>query len=283
MPDIRERFRPRRRFGQNFLVNQGAIGQIIVAFRPAASDLVLEVGPGRGALTRPLLGRVERLAAVEIDTDLASALRESLIPLAPRGALQVIQADILSVDLSTLLADLGVRDGRDARVIANLPFNIATPVLLRLLEHRSGIRDLLVMIQREVAGRIVADPGGRDYGGLSVLCQVYSSVERVLRLRPGSFRPIPKVQSEVIRMVPRRPEEAGGAPLPDPRSLSRLLRVCFAQRRKTLLNNLSAFIPAGPAGAALRCCRLDPRARPETVTVAEYLALHSFLAGTGAL
>jgi len=283
MPTTRERFRPKRRFGQNFLVNQGAIDQIVAAFRPSNSDLVLEVGPGKGALTRRLLGRVGRLAVVEIDRDLARELRGSLTSPDTPGALLVIEGDILSIDLAALFGELGADSGRGVRVIANLPFNIATPVILRLLEQRPRVRDLLVMVQKEVAARILAAPGGRDYGGLSVLCQVYASVERVLRLRPGSFRPIPRVQSEVIRLVPRGPEECAGEALPDPRSLSRLLRACFAHRRKTLLNNLAVLIPAATAEALLTRCRLDPRARPETVTVDGYLALHSLLAGTGAL
>ena len=295
-----ERFHPRRRWGQNFLVNRGAIEAILAAFRPGPDDLVLEIGPGRGALTRGLLGRVARIAAVEIDPALVAELRgdagspgleraSAAGPGTPGsggahasgpGGLEIIEADILEVDLAALLARLGATPARPARVIANLPYNIATPILLRLLGQRALLRDLLVMVQREVAERIASPPGRKTYGGLSVLCQAGARVEKVLRLRPGSFRPRPRVESEVLRLVPLGPGGAaggdpGGAAAGDPGALAELLRVAFEQRRKTLLNNLARLPGCGPAGAErlIRAAGLDPDARPEHVPVAGFLAL----------
>lgn len=270
------RFAPRRRFGQNFLVDEPALGRIIAAFAPAADDVVLEIGPGEGALTRRLIGRVGQLIAVEIDPRLSAHLREVLLPEAPPGRLSIVEEDILAIDVPSLLAKGGAGATRRARVIANLPYNIATSVIVRLLPHRDLVRDLLVMVQREVAARILSPPGRRSYGGLSVLCGACARIESVLRLGPSSFRPRPKVSSEVIRLTLRDP---GGTASRDPQALSALLRVAFEQRRKTLLNNLSRLpFPAGVLGAA-RARKLiaragqDPAARPEQVPVEGFLAL----------
>ena len=258
MRDTPHRFRPVRRLGQNFLVNQGAADTIIAAFRPRPDDLVLEVGPGRGALTRRLAGRVSRLVAVEI-----------------------VQADVLDLDLAALLTRLGATTARRARVIANLPYSIATTVILSLIVESPLLSDLLVLVQREVAERIASPHGRKSYGGLSVLCQARARVETLLRLRPGSFRPIPKVESVLVRLTLHHADEegsvtGGAATL----TLETLLRAAFAQRRKTLLNNLARLQrpgggPIGPAGAAdvIRGAGLDPRARPEEIPVGGFLAL----------
>jgi 16S rRNA (adenine1518-N6/adenine1519-N6)-dimethyltransferase len=276
MPVRSEGFGARRRFGQNFLVNEGAIERLVAAFAPRSDDLVLEVGPGKGALTRRLAGRVAALAAVEIDRGLAALLRDTLAAGAPEGHLLIIEGDILEVDVGALLATLGAREGRPARVIANLPYNIATGVILRLLRESRLLEDLLVMVQREVAARILSPPGRRTYGGLSVLCQAFSRAESVLRLGPGSFRPRPRVDSEAIRLTLRDP---GGTASRAPQALSDLLRVAFEQRRKTLLNNLVRLpAPGGSLGAKgaaalIRRARLEPGSRPEAVPVEGFLAL----------
>jgi 16S rRNA (adenine1518-N6/adenine1519-N6)-dimethyltransferase len=261
--------RPRRRFGQNFLVNPGAIDTIVRIFRPAPEDLVLEVGPGRGALTRRLAGRVARLAAIEIDPDLAAALRRDLETPGSEGRVRIVRGDVLRIDLEALLRDLGAGPGRPARAIANLPYNIASAVLLRLLSLRRLLSDLLLMVQREVAARILSPPGRKTYGGLSVLCQAQARVESVLRLRPGSFRPAPRVESEMIRVVPL----PTGAP--DTAGLEAVLRAAFASRRQTLLNNLARLRGVGPAGAGriIREAGLEPGMRAEQVPVAGFLAL----------
>ncbi len=294
MRDQPSGFRPQRRWGQNFLVNEGAADHIVAAFAPRAADLVLEVGPGRGALTRRLLGRVERLAAVEVDPRLADRLRQELAgpgPSRPAGgatAVDVVAADILEIDLEALLRRLGAAPDRPARVLANLPYNIATAVILRLLEHAALLRDLMVMVQREVAERLRAAPGGRDYGGLSVLCQSRARVEAILRLRPGSFRPIPRVESEVVRLTlfPAAGEGAHAAAGSTSPALPRLLRAAFAQRRKTLLNNLAGLSradgpPLGAAAAAalIAAAGLRPGMRPQEVPVDGFLALAARLRG----
>ncbi len=276
MPRTPLGFAPRRRFGQNFLVDEGALDRIIAAFAPRAEDVVLEIGPGEGALTRRLVGRVGSLMAVEIDPRLATHLRDVLLPAAPRGQLAIIEGDILAIDVPALLTGGGAGAARRARVIANLPYNIATSVIVRFLPHRDLVRDLLVMVQREVAARILSPPGRKSYSGLSVLCGAYARIESVLRLGPASFRPRPKVSSEVIRLTLRDP---GGTASREPHALGALLRVAFEQRRKTLLNNLIRLPFSGGTLGAARARRLiaragqDPAARPEAVPVEGFLAL----------
>ncbi len=269
-----------RRWGQNFLVNQGAADSIIAAFRPARDDLVLEVGPGEGALTARLAGRVARIAAVEIDPDLAEGLRRRLAETAETAGIEIINGDILRADLGAIVSSLGATPATPARVIANLPYNIATAVILRFLLERAPVRDLLVMVQREVAERILSPPGRKSYGGLSVLCQVHARVEPVLRLRPGSFRPRPKIDSEVIRLTVRDP---GPTVSRDPDALPALLAAAFAHRRKTLQNNLARLPRDGPrrgdalGGAAaadlIRKTGLEPSDRAEALSPADFVRL----------
>ncbi|MEK7282251.1 MAG: 16S rRNA (adenine(1518)-N(6)/adenine(1519)-N(6))-dimethyltransferase RsmA [Acidobacteriota bacterium] len=273
------RLQKRRRWGQNFLVNQGAADAIVAAFRPRADDLVLEIGPGKGVLTRRLLGRVRALLAVEIDPDLVAFLRSETG--GPPG-LEIVAADILEADLRALLLRLGAAPEGRARVIANLPYNIATAVILRLIGERALLRDLLVLVQREVAERIASPPRRKTYGGLTVLCQAHARVETLLRLRPGSFRPVPKVDSELVRLTLYAPDEEAARPggSPPPGALEGLLRTAFGRRRKTLLNNLASLpgprgVPIGgeQAGRVIRAAGLDPGARPEEVSVEGFLAL----------
>lgn len=283
-------FRPKRRWGQNFLVNQGAADLLVAGFAPRPDDLVLEVGPGRGVLTRRLLGRVARIAAVEVDPLLAAGLRRDLASpaAAARGGaatvLEVIEADILGTDLRRLLLDLGAAPARSARVLANLPYNIATAVILRLLDEAALLRDMMVMVQREVAARLLATPDTRPYGSLTVLCQARAAIDSILRLRPGSFRPVPLVESEVVRLT-LLPGAAG----PADAALAALLRTGFGHRRKTLLNNLARLRrPGGGAlGAAgatdlIRSAGLQPGMRPQEVPVRAWVDLAARLpAGTG--
>ena len=259
----RSRRATQRRWGQNFLVNRGAAERILAAFAPGPEDRVLEIGPGSGALTRGLAGRVERVLAVEIDPALAEPLGRILAPHVETGALSIVAADVLEIDLDAVLRQLaGPRPG-GVRVLANLPYNISTAVILRLLECRPHLKDIMVMVQREVADRIVSPPGRKSYGALSVLCQTRARVDTILRLGPGSFRPVPKVESAVIRleMLPFTPGE-------DFASLSLLLRAAFRHRRKTLLNNL-ADLPLSPAAGGpaelLRRAGIGPRTRAEEI------------------
>jgi 16S rRNA (adenine1518-N6/adenine1519-N6)-dimethyltransferase len=278
MRDTPSRLHAPKRWGQNFLVNQGAADTIVIAFQAKPADLVLEVGPGRGVLTRRLAGKVAKLLAVEIDPDLAAPLAAEL---GSTSSVEIVRADILDLDLRPLLLAMGAQPARRVRVIANLPYSIATAIVLRLIDERQLLADLLVLVQREVAERIASPPGRKSYGSLSVLCQAHARVETLLRLKPGSFRPIPKVESELIRLTLAPPDEAGPPPAAaTPYTLETLLRTAFGQRRKTLLNNLArlpgprgAAIGAGVAQTLIHSAGLDPGARPEEITVDGFGAL----------
>ena len=276
-----EAHRPRRAWGQNFLVDARAVGIIVRAFEPRPDDRVLEVGPGRGALTRMLAPLVGRLLAVEVDPALAAGLRDSLLPALPEGRLEILEADILAVPPETWLERLGASAEQPARLLANLPYNIATAVILALLPLHPAIRDLMVMVQREVAERIAAPPGGKEYGSLSVLCQTWAKVSPVLRLPPGAFTPRPKVESEVIHLVLRDP---GGAAGRDRDGYARFVRAAFTARRKTLHNNLAGIASTtgaggahclGPEGARrlTAAAGVDGALRPEQVPVTGFQAL----------
>jgi len=263
-----------RAWGQNFLVNEGAADTIVKAFRPSSADRVLEIGPGRGVLTRRLLGRVERLKAVEIDPVLSESLREEF---GDHEGVAIVTSDVLKIDLPAFLREMGATPERRARVIASLPYSSATAIVLKLLGERDLIGDLLIVVQREVAERIASRPGGRTYGSLSILCQSSARVETLLRLKPGSFRPIPKVESMLVRLTLDPPATPGAGP---PGSLEALLRVAFGQRRKTLQNNLArlpgpngTFLGVPGAAELIRRAGLDPRARPETIPVEGFKAL----------
>lgn len=231
---------------------------------------MLEVGPGHGALTEAIISRVGRLLAVEIDPALAGELIERLEHFRVGGRLEIIEGDVLALGLGRLLQRLGATE-YPVRLIGNLPYNIATAVILSGLRHAHMLADLHVMVQREVADRILATPGRKSYGSLSVLCQAYARIDRILRLRPGSFLPRPRVESQVIRLIPH----SISGDLPPFDDLSVLLRAAFDQRRKTLQNNLSRMAPRGSDDVEswIRSAGLDPRARPEAIPVEGYVTL----------
>jgi 16S rRNA (adenine1518-N6/adenine1519-N6)-dimethyltransferase len=252
----------RKRFGQHFL-EAAWVAKVIRAIDPQATDRFIEIGPGRGALTRPLLERAESVMAFEIDRALAAELQGL------HANLTVVPGDFL--DSGSMLVDGG---GRPLRVAGNLPYNVASPVLFKLLDlYRADVPfvDATVMLQREVAERVVAGPGGREYGVLSVLVQHTADVEILLRLPPGAFRPVPRVQSALVRLVFReaRPKPAS------PERFVRLVRAIFTRRRKTLANALLAFDDPRvlSAGDALVRSGLDARRRPETFSIADLVRL----------
>lgn len=256
---------PRKRFGQHFLADEAVTDAIVRAIRPQAADAMVEIGPGLGALTRPLLERVERLAVIELDRDLATRLR-------PWAKLHVLEADALKVDFGALArTDFG---GAPLRVCGNLPYNISSPILFHLLAFASAIRDQHFMLQKEVVDRMVAAPCHKDYGRLSVMLQWRYAMDRLLDVPPEAFAPPPKVQSAVVRMLPR----AEFARL-DVAAFSELVRVAFSQRRKLLRHTLGRWLEErGFAG------RFDVQRRAEEVPVAEYVALAQAaqaLAGAG--
>jgi 16S rRNA (adenine1518-N6/adenine1519-N6)-dimethyltransferase len=252
------RVKARKRFAQHFLEPAWA-AKLVAVINPAPGDRFIEVGPGRGALTVPLASRVDRVLALEIDRDLAAALRARALP-----NVDVVAGDVLMANLPALASHLG---RAPVRVVGNLPYNISSPILFRLLEASVGghLRDATVMLQKEVADRLVASPGTRDYGVLTLSTALWADVHRLLALPPGAFRPAPKVHSAVVRLSFRPPP----ATVRDPEAVVELVRAVFLQRRKTLANALAPLAEGRgiKAAAALEAAGIEPRRRPETLTL----------------
>ena len=253
----------RRRFGQHFL-EPAWVARLISALDPLPTDSFLEIGPGRGALTAALAPRVRRVIAVEIDRDMAAAL-----PAHAPGNVDVVTGDFLDVDLDALLRG----EMEPVRVVGNLPYNVSSPILFRLLaaaDDGRRFRDATVMLQKEVADRIVAEPGERDYGVLAIQTALVADVERLLILPPGAFRPPPKVTSAVVHLRFRPPAAAV-----DRAMFERVVRSIFLHRRKTLLNALRPMAEhsARSAEEVIARASLDPRQRPETLTVGDVVRL----------
>ncbi len=247
-------FRPRRRFAQNFLVDPAMVKRIVRAIAPAAGDRVLEIGPGRGALTEQLRD-VAELVAVEIDRDLAAQL-ETRMP-----GLDVRAEDVLRSDLRALMT------GGSWRVVGNLPYNISTPVLFRLLEVSDAWHDALFMLQDEVVARMCAEPGTRAWGRLAVMLQYRCRVQSLFRVPPECFRPRPRVISRIVRLQPRPPQ----AVPQDFDWFAQVVRVAFSQRRKTLRNALKSLL--GDADPAALAPGVDWSKRPETLTIDAFVGL----------
>ena len=250
--------RPRRRYSQNFLHDPGTITRIVDAIDPQPGDRIVEVGPGAGALTAPLLARCGHLTAVEIDRDLAATLLRRF----GSERLNLVCADALKFDWARLARDAGGR----LRIVGNLPYHICTPLLFGWLPIAQDVFDQHLTLQKEVVDRIVARPGGRDYGRLSVMLQFRYRVERLFNVAPGSFVPAPKVQSSVIRMVPRAPHELAHA---DTAAFARVVTAAFGQRRKTLRNALAVVMNE----QAIRRAGIEPGARAETLDAAAFARL----------
>ena len=242
----------RKRFGQHFLADAGVIDAIVAAIDPRPGQALVEIGPGLGAMTGPLLERCERLTVIELDRDLAARLRRN-----PR--LDVVESDVLKVDFAAL-AD---RLGQPLRVVGNLPYNISTPILFHLLAVASRVVDQTFMLQKEVVERMAASPGNKDYGRLSVMLQWRYDIESLLDVPPEAFEPPPRVDSAVVRMQP-----LPGTQAVDPVLLGELVMVAFSQRRKLLRHTLGRWLEARGCEAPF-----DLQRRAEEVPVAEYLAL----------
>jgi 16S rRNA (adenine1518-N6/adenine1519-N6)-dimethyltransferase len=263
--------RARKRFAQHFL-EPAWVAKLVTAIDPQPSDALLEIGPGRGAITLPLSARVERLLAVEIDRDLASALDARALP-----RVTTITGDFLHLDVPAAIAGwLGrpLGPGADVRVVGNLPYNVSSPILFRLLELAAttgGLRDAILMLQAEVADRLVSPVGTAEYGVLTILTALGAEADRLLSLPPGAFRPAPKVRSAVVRLRFRPPP----VPVADMKLLVAMVRSMFTQRRKTLLNALKPFAVdrAVSAGEALDAAGIAPIRRPETLQLVEIAAL----------
>ena len=272
---------PRKRFGQHFLADAGIVDAIVRAIDPKPSDAMVEIGPGLAALTQPLVERLGRLTVIELDRDLAARLRS-------HGQLQVVESDVLKVDFAELAREMvqarfaaGPPQGKTAppggsqdtyvpgvganrlRVVGNLPYNISTPILFHLLGFVASVQDQHFMLQKEVVDRMVAQPCTSDYGRLSVMLQWRYEMENVLFVPPESFDPPPRVDSAVVRMVPR-----AAAAAVDQGLLSELVQVAFSQRRKILRSTLGQWLEhKGFSGD------FDVQRRAEEVLVAEYLAV----------
>ena len=261
----------RKRFAQHFLENTW-VTKLVAAVAATPDDSILEIGPGKGAITRPLAAQAKRLLAIEIDRDLAADLEAAALP-----NVSVVTSDVLSVDLVPIITDwLGAAPGpgNRIRIVGNLPYNISSPILFALLDlaaRTNGVRDAMLMLQKEVADRLVAKVGTGEYGVLTVLTAVNADVTRVLSLPPGAFRPQPKVHSAVVRLVFRPPKVA----IPDHQLFVRMVRTMFTQRRKTIANALKPFgVEKGVDPVqALSAARIDARRRPETLDLAEMAAL----------
>ena len=254
--------RAKKKYGQHFL--QGAwADKLVDAIRPASDDRFIEIGPGPGALTLRLAPRVRALTAVEVDADMVATLSPQLPP-----NVMLVEADFLEADLAALAGDGPVR------IAGNLPYNVSSPILFRVLglhRTRGGVRDATFMLQREVAERIEAPPGGKEYGVLSILVQLHADVRRLLTLPPGAFRPQPKVHSAVVQLTFRPPAVALG----DEGLFEAMVRSMFTQRRKTLSNALKPFAETRgrTAAEALASAGIDPSRRPETLQLTEIARL----------
>ncbi|MDT8439532.1 MAG: 16S rRNA (adenine(1518)-N(6)/adenine(1519)-N(6))-dimethyltransferase RsmA [Wenzhouxiangellaceae bacterium] len=249
--------RARKRFGQNFLVDDEVVARIVAVIAPRPGERLVEIGPGLGALTRPLLETGARLDVVELDRDLASTLAHRL---GDPPALTIHAADALTFDFAALAAD------GPLRVVGNLPYNISTPLLFHLLEQADAIADMHFMLQREVVERLVAGPGRRARGRLGVMAQLRATITPLLDVPPDAFRPAPKVDSAVVRLVPKALSDSQRAHLPH---IEKIARAAFAQKRKTLRNTLAGHLDAD----TMASLGIDPQRRAETLTLDEFTAL----------
>ena len=259
---------PKKHLGQNFLHERTVIDRIVQAVNPKPGERLVEIGPGQGAITFPLLDRHGQLTVIEFDRDLIAPLTDAA---RTHGELTVIHRDVLKVDF-TALAD-GVADR--IRLVGNLPYNLSSPILFHVLDHAPVVRDMVFMLQKEVVERMAADPGSKVYGRLSVMLQAYCTVTPLFTVPPGAFRPPPKVDSAVVRLVPR---PAGEVDIREPALFARVVRDAFGQRRKTLRNALSQVCDA----TAITAAGIRPELRAEQVPVTDFVRLANALSGDAA-
>ncbi len=252
--------RARKRFGQHFLTDSGVVEAIVRAVNPAPQDVLVEIGPGQGAITGPLAQRAGHLHAVELDRDLAAGLRERF---AANPAVTIHEADALAFDFGSL--------GGSLRIVGNLPYNISTPLLFHLLKFRGHVLDMHFMLQKEVVDRITAEPGSKAYGRLGIMLGCYLSAERLFDVDRHAFSPPPEVTSAVVRLDPLPPETHA---ILNSSLLSSLVTTAFMQRRKTLRNALRSVA----AQADFDAVGIDPGLRPERLAIADYVALANHLA-----
>jgi len=248
----------KKQFGQHFLADTYYVDKIVMAVNPKAGDRLVEIGPGQGAITFPLLRRHPELTVIEFDRDLIAPLTAAAAPL---GQLTIINRDVLQVNFTEL-----AEPGKQIRLVGNLPYNISSPILFHALEHAAAISDMVFMLQKEVVDRMAAEPGSKVYGRLSVMLQAYCRVDSLFIVPPGAFRPPPKVDSAVARLVPHDPASIG---INDHARFAEVVRAAFGQRRKTLRNALNGVCSAAQFEAA----GVRPDARAEQIEVAQFIAL----------
>lgn len=275
--------RAKKSLGQNFLTDEQVSRRIVETVSPQPSDIVIEIGPGTGALTRILIEQSGYVTAVELDERLIEELRAKILA----SNLSIIEADALKVDWDQLF-DNAVDDWRSIsqsraasprlRVVANLPYYISTPIIERLVGLRSKLFDMTLMLQKEVVDRLASEPGSRDYGYLSVLVQFYCEATKLFEVPPSAFKPVPKVDSAVLRLTIR---DRPAVDVQDEKRFFALVSVAFAQRRKTIMNNLKAAAAAmrfkNPIGQALTQAAVAPERRAETLSIEEFGKLYSAL------
>jgi 16S rRNA (adenine1518-N6/adenine1519-N6)-dimethyltransferase len=249
---------PRKRFGQHFLHDTHIIEEIINAVDPCQVDFCVEIGPGLGALTIPLLKRVGKLTAIELDRDVIPLLIEKAKPF---GTLTIISQDILKTDLCEL-----VSNAQKMRLIGNLPYNISSPILFHCFESLAVIQDMHFMLQKEVVDRMAAVAGDSEYSRLTVMTQFYCHVEKCFDVGKESFTPPPKVESGIVRLIPRSPEQFANV---DRIKFEQLVQLAFSQRRKTIRNNLKKII----SDEMFEQLGIDPNARPQNLSLQNYVAL----------
>ena len=247
----------KKQFGQHFLADTYYVDKIVMAVNPGPGQRLVEIGPGQGAITFPLLRRHPQLTVIEFDRDLIAPLTAAAAPL---GELSIIHRDVLQVDFTALA------DGGQIRLVGNLPYNISSPILFHALDHAAAISDMTFMLQKEVVDRMAAGPGSKVYGRLSVMLQAYCDVQSLFVVPPGAFRPPPKVDSAVARLVPKDPASVG---IIDRQRFAEVVRAAFGQRRKTLRNALNGVCTPEQFDAA----GVRPDARAEQIEVAQFIAL----------
>ncbi|PCF97058.1 16S rRNA (adenine(1518)-N(6)/adenine(1519)-N(6))-dimethyltransferase RsmA [Vreelandella nigrificans] len=258
MSQVPQQHRARKRFGQNFLRDLGIISRIVRSIGPRDGDRLVEIGPGQGALTAPLLEATGKLEVIELDRDLIPGLRVQFFNY-PEFVIH--EGDALKFDFAALKGD-----GPALRVVGNLPYNISTPLIVHLLTMGNAIADMHFMLQKEVVERLAAEPGSTDWGRLSVMAQYYCHVDQLFIVPPEAFVPRPKVDSAIVRLTPHDslPHTAD-----DPALLFELVKLAFGQRRKTLRNNLKGRVSV----ETLEALGIDPVRRPQTLSVEEYVTI----------
>ncbi|MDN4503508.1 16S rRNA (adenine(1518)-N(6)/adenine(1519)-N(6))-dimethyltransferase RsmA [Alteromonadaceae bacterium BrNp21-10] len=252
----------RKRFGQNFLHDEYVIGQIVSAINPQANQTLIEIGPGLGALTEPVCELVDKLNVVELDRDLAARLRSHPFI---ASKLNVIEADALKFDFSQLMTDQ-----QPLRVFGNLPYNISTPLMFHLFSFADKVFDMHFMLQKEVVNRLAAKPGNKNYGRLSVMAQYHCKVQPVLEVPPSAFKPAPKVDSAVVRIVPHVTKPY---PVKDLSVLNEVCTAAFNQRRKTLRNSLKNHLTE----QQMIDLSINPELRAENLSLNDYVTMANFL------